>query len=279
MTRLPLAPTTLLAALGVLSHATPCVAQRPFAQLTTRAIETVVPSPGAAATGDIDGDGDPDLLIPSVTGQDRLFRNNGDGLFQDITTTNMPPDSTWTHATTFADVDRDGDLDAVLAGNSGYLSIGEQNRLLINNGSGVFVDATAARMPIDQDKTVEIAAFDADADGDVDLYCLNEDTGFNGVAHNRLYLNDGTGRFTNATGNLPVDPGNYCRDLEVADLDRDGDVDVVTAVALGDRPLRVYLNDGAGRFSMLSAGRLPPVSRLVGASTWPISKPTAMSTS
>ncbi len=234
-------------------------AQAPYAELTTRAIPSGPPTAGPGAMADVDGDGDPDLLIPSASGQDRLFLNDGDGVFRDVTSTNLPADVRWTHSVTFADVDGDGDADLVKAGNSGFTTLGEQNQLLLNNGAGVFADVTATHMPVDQDKTTEIAALDADGDGFADLICANADFGGASVAQNRLYLNDGTGRFTDATAtHLPALPGKSVA-VEVADLDGDGDDDFVTGMFLGQESFRVHLNDGTGRF-VLASGVLPPLS-------------------
>jgi hypothetical protein len=73
------------------------------------------------------------------------------------------------------DVDGDGDPDLVL-GNSG------QNRLYLNDGSGTFTDATTERMPTTNDSTGSVALGDVDGDGDLDLICGNE-------TPNGLFLN------------------------------------------------------------------------------------------
>jgi len=114
--------------------------------------------------------------------------------FDELRKQGLPPDVDLTYAMSAGDVDGDGDVDLVF-GN--YLDqehllvyrtqIGRQNRLYLNDGAGVYTDATTARLPVDRDFTRAVALGDVDADGDLDLVIGNA------VREDRLYLNDGTG--------------------------------------------------------------------------------------
>jgi hypothetical protein len=143
-----------------------------------------------------------------------------------------------TNAVAHADVDGDGDLDLILAGAG-------QDRLLIADGNGGFIDRTDTHVPR-EDRTTQDAEFvDVDADGDLDVV-LGQEGGWG------LWLNDGTGRFADGSDRLP-DPGNVeARKVRAADVDGDGDVDLFFAhVAWQGRAGqdRLVLNDGAGRFA------------------------------
>ncbi|MCI0586491.1 MAG: FG-GAP-like repeat-containing protein, partial [Planctomycetes bacterium] len=111
----------------------------------------------------------------------------------------LPADADGTMAVALGDVDGDGDLDAFV-GNA----FGQQNRLYLNGGSGVFTDVTATNLPALIDDTGAVALGDVDGDGDLDAFVGNG-LAFGGSGQNRLYLNGGTGVFTDVTAtNLPA---------------------------------------------------------------------------
>jgi len=99
-----------------------------------------------------------------------------------------------------------------------------------------------------------VALFDADGDGDLDLYAVQGGAipGMPGgtPAPNRLFLNDGTGRFTDATEASGAGHEGYGMGVSVADVDGDGDLDLyLTNVG----PDALLLNDGTGRFTDATA--------------------------
>jgi hypothetical protein len=177
--------------------------------------------------GDVDGDGDLDLVVANED-DNRLLLNDGLGHF-----TAAPPDAIpligpeETRDVDLADVDQDGDLD-LFFGNV-HLTQGApaQNRLLINDGTGVFLDETDSRLPSDIDNTMDGDFFDIDGDGDLDLATANygdEERGRELTPY-RIFLNV-NGVFEERTRDIfPADVTGHGFDLEAGDLNQDGVLD------------------------------------------------------
>lgn len=157
--------------------------------------------------------------------------------------------SQWGPGLACGDIDADGDEDFYLGGCAGYLG-----SLLVNDGTGRFssVPFTAgAKHKMSED--LGALFFDADGDDDLDLYVASgsiEAPPNHGAYTDRLYLNDGTGKFTPAKfGTVPLDPTSSSA-AAAADFDRDGDLDlfVGTRVVPGSYPTssrsRLLRNDG-----------------------------------
>ena len=115
----------------------------------------------AAIAGDYDNDSRPDLFVLR-SGTSTLYRNDGNGSFSDVTTAaKIPASPANAGSTAFADVDHDGDLDILIAGD-GYL-------LLRNNGDRTFSDQTAAAKLAGKVSARSIVPTDFDNRRDIDL--------------------------------------------------------------------------------------------------------------
>ncbi len=165
-----------------------------------------------AQVADIDNDGDLDVFF--ANGTFALFRNDGAGVFTDVTATALPTGLGTVVALALGDIDGDSDVDAFVSGN-GY---GDQ--ILVNDGTGVFTVRLGA-LPPALGSTQTTALADIDGDGFPDL-CR----GTANYGTPTLGLNNGSGVFTDATSRLP--PLSALAGLvRAADLDADGDADLM----------------------------------------------------
>lgn len=182
--------------------------------------------------GDLDGDGDLDLIEGNETGN-RVLRNDGTGVFTDVTATHLPlpPAGEETREADLGDVDGDGDLDLFLANVTFAAGRPSLNRLLLNDGDGVFTDVSATHLPAIAQNTVDGDLVDIDDDGDLDIVTAQA---FDGTY--QIFLNDGTGVFTDHTTDLfQTLPTGDGIDVEAADFTGDGRLDLyLTGYAQAD---------------------------------------------
>ncbi|MEL6773076.1 MAG: FG-GAP-like repeat-containing protein, partial [Bacteroidota bacterium] len=170
-----------------------------------------------------DGDDDLDLFVGNEN-DNALLLNDGTGVFTDVTATNLPASTpVETRKATFADVDGDDDLDVYLSNVFFLFQRDPQDRLWLNDGTGVFTDVTAANLPASTATNLDAKFLDVDGDDDLDLITH----GVGQAVPVRLYTNDGTGVFTDATDALlPTLPTTDGLALEVADFDGDERLDL-----------------------------------------------------
>ncbi len=173
-----------------------------------------------AAWFDVDGDWDLDCIIVNGNGHpDRIMINYG-GYFSEESAERLPDVTTMDNDIEFFDLDGDGDLDVYIA--SGFTPAND--KIWINNGSGYFTDESVGRIPQYGDHSLGVCLGDIDNDNDFDVYVANSSVA--GTHPSRIYVNDGTGHFTDETSLRYPSNDEESNDGALGDIDDDGDLDL-----------------------------------------------------
>ncbi|MEC8839977.1 MAG: CRTAC1 family protein [Candidatus Poribacteria bacterium] len=228
-----------------------------------------------AAAADYDNDGDTDLYVTNF-GHNKLYQNNGDGTFLEVSKDAGVADPSWSTSATFFDYDRDGYLDlyvvnyVVYSLTASYRKCydndirnychpkyfeGSPDQLYRNNGDGTFTNTTKAAEISDvggpyQGKGLGVVAADFNNDRYPDLYIANDDT------PNYLFLNNGDGTFIEIgifTGCAYSNDGiaQAGMGVDTRDYNEDGLLDIfVTNFSYETNAL--YQNNGDGTFTDVS---------------------------
>ncbi len=201
---------------------------------------------GEAAFSDVDNDMDLDILItggaPNSTAIAQLYLNDGTGHFNAVF-----PDQfkvIVASALAFADVNGDQLKDVIITGGhaSQYYAT-----LYLNNGAGSFTEQPDVPFVGVVHGNVEFS--DVDGDLDQDVLITGELMGIWGERIAKLYLNDGSGHFTEDLSNI-FEGVNYS-DAVFIDLNQDGDDDLIISGRNKDELTTIhwYSNDGTGKFN------------------------------
>ena len=239
---------------------------------------------GGVTIADVDGDGLPDIYLVSGPGSNRLYRNQGDFRFADITDrAGVDGGDAWGVGVATVDIDNDGDLDIYVC------NYDSPNLLYLNNGDATFVES-ANQFGLDiTDSSLMPAFCDYDRDGDLDCYLLTNqyvrDGGLpsdlklvakHGQLHlpieyqkfygmqttgrnrgelqfigrpDRLLQQDSSGTFTDVSGSAGISPQpGHGLSATWWDYNRDGLIDLYVANDYQD-PDHFYRNNGDGTFT------------------------------
>ncbi|HEY0066133.1 MAG TPA: VCBS repeat-containing protein [Flavisolibacter sp.] len=180
-------------------------------------------------SADIDKDGDPDLVLGNEDGN-RIYLNDGKGVFTDATAERLPGANEETRKVDIADIDKDGNPDLFFSNVDFGKNKDKANRILINNGKGIFKDETATRYKGENNmNTGDVAFTDLDGDKDLDVVVANLFGSYSQVLEN-----DGKGVFTEITDQ--VFSSRITADaisVEITDLDKNGKPEVYFGIFRG----------------------------------------------
>lgn len=219
---------------------------------------------GGVAIGDINNDSLPDIYFTANQGPNKLYLNQGDFVFKDITEqANVRGTKAWSTGVTMADVNGDGWLDLYVCNSGDIEGENKENELFINNGDLTFTQNAAEFGLNNSGYSTHAAFFDYDADGDLDCYILNnsfrdpskielyrqvrQETSDPGG--DKLMRNDG-----NAFVDVTIEAGIFSSSIgfglgvAVGDLNNDNLPDIYISNDFWERDY-LYLNQGEGKFS------------------------------
>ncbi len=178
---------------------------------------------------DVDNDGDLDVFGCHDVAAPRIWLNNGSGAlaynnYINFATT-PSSDMSGNYGSTWTDFDNDGDIDLYITkcrqGVNDANDPRRWNRLFVNNGSNSYSDLAATYGVQNKEQSWASDFADIDNDGDLDLLTVNHSTTA------QLFLNNGSGTYTNATTGSGLEYSNFFLQSKCEDLDNDGFIDLL----------------------------------------------------
>ncbi|MDC8000169.1 VCBS repeat-containing protein [Aequorivita todarodis] len=229
---------------------------------------------GGVAVGDIDNDGLQDLYFVSSMGPNKLYRNKGNLVFEDITTTSKAEDyKGFSTGASMLDINNDGWLDIyVCKAGSVKDDNARRNLLFINQKDGTFKEEAKKWGLDDPGYSTQAYQLDYDKDGDLDLYVVNYRYDFKNnttisaeiqsqieeITSDQLYRNDGT-TFTKVTGEARLYNKTWGLAAAVGDFNNDGWDDIYVSNDFLE-PDQLYINQKDGSFKNEINSRIDHIS-------------------
>lgn len=214
------------------------------------------------ATGDINNDGLADIYFSGNMVTGRLYLNQGNLEFQDITETSGIANGHWGTGAAMVDINQDGWLDIYVCVSGSATGKARANLLYINNGDNTFSEKATEYGIADERQSMHASFFDYDKDGDLDLFLIINAASYayqvnvpqkrrlNGEAANTdaLYRNNGDNTFSDVSREAGILVEGYSLGLAISDINNDGWPDIyISNDFIGNDVL--YINNHNGTFT------------------------------
>lgn len=218
-------------------------------------------SGAGVAVGDINNDGLQDVFFTGNQVRDRLFLNQGNMEFKDISSeAGITSDNKWSTGVTFVDIDNDGDQDIYVCRFTYLENEKSANQLYINNGNLTFTESAASFGLADKGFSIQATFLDYDKDGLLDVYIVNQPPSIPNIGNklnyrqfsdiifsDRLYKNMGNGKFEDRTSESKIQNFGFGLCATTGDFNNDGWEDIYVSNDF-DVADHMYINQKDGTF-------------------------------
>ncbi len=230
---------------------------------------------GGVAIGDVNGDSLPDIYFTANLLPNRLYLNNGDWTYTDVTeSAGVAGSRAWSTGVSMVDINADGHLDIYVCNSGDVEGDNKENELFVNDGTGIFTEQAAKYGLNDEGFSTHASFFDYDKDGDLDAYLLNNSFqaigSFNlkldqrperdALGGDKLMRND-NGHFVDVSEEAGIYGSviGFGLGVTVADLNNDNWEDIFISNDFFERDY-LYINNQDGTFDEVLTEQLQSIS-------------------